>query len=123
MVVNPNTKTINAAAQLNDVSSPFSYWQSVLALRKMFKDIVVYGDFEMLDETDEKVMAYIRRAGDESAMLVLCNFSAEQMAWAPNGRIGNIKEVLLGNGGKTSKDFRGEKVALAPYEACVALLE
>lgn len=39
------TKVINAAAQVNGPSSPFSYWQSVLAARKEYKDILIHGNF------------------------------------------------------------------------------
>lgn len=123
MKVNPNTETINAAAQVNDPSSPFSYWQSVLAARKEYKDIIIYGDFELLDEKDEKVMAYTRTAEDGSVMLVVCNFSADEISWTSEGKVGSVKKVVLSSNGKTPSDFVGGKVALAAYEAFAVLLE
>ncbi len=117
----PNTAVINAAAQVGDPSSPFSYWQSVLAVRKEHKDIVIYGDFEMLDEVNEKVLAYKRRAENGSSILVVCNFSAEEISWALTDLVGSAKAVVLSNGGKTLADFQGAAVALAAYEACVVL--
>jgi glycosidase len=122
MTVNPNTKIINAATQINDPSSPFSYWRSVLAARKKYNDTLIYGDFEMLDEKDEKVLAYARRAENGSAILVVCNFSAEEMMWASKGEVGSVKEVVLSNSGKTLGDFEGKAVALTAYEAFVVLL-
>jgi glycosidase len=123
MSVNPNTKAINAEAQTNDPSSPFSYWRSVLAARKQYKDILVYGDFEMVDEANEKVLAYIRRAEIGSAILVVCNFSAEAIEWTLDGAVGNVKNVVLGNVEKIPESFGDGKFALSPYEAFAVLLQ
>lgn len=122
MTVNPNTETINAAAQVNNPSSPFSYWQSVLAARREYKDILVYGDFEMLDEKHEKVLAYMRTAEDGSRIAVVCNFSADEIVWHAKV-VGRVTRMVLSNGGKTVEDFYHENVALAAYEACAVLLE
>jgi glycosidase len=123
MKVNPNTKTINAAAQINDPLSPFSYWRSVLAARKNYKDILIYGNFEMLDEKNEEVLAYIRTAEDGSKILVACNFSSDEVVWASKGAIGRVKEVVLSNTGRTSGDFESGNVSLSAYEAFAVLLE
>jgi glycosidase len=123
MRVNPNTTTINAASQIDDPSSPFSFWQSVLSARKKYKNILVYGDFEMLDEEDEKVMAYVRRAEDGNAMLVVCNFSAEEVEWSLAMEDTHVEEVVLTNSEKTLGDFKGGKViTLTAYESCLVLL-
>jgi glycosidase len=123
MRVNPNTKTINAAVQVDDPSSPFSYWRSILAARKDYKDILIYGDFTMLDEKNEKLLAYVRRGGDGSAILVVCNFSAEEIVWALKNTVGSVKGVILSNNGKNLEDFEHGKVVLTAYEAFVVLLE
>jgi glycosidase len=122
MRVNPNTETINAAAQVDDPASPFTYWRSVLAARKEYKDAVIYGDFKMLDEKDEQVLAYTRTAEDGSAILAVCNFSAEDVEWTPKGVAGSVKKVVLTNKAKTLTDFDGDKVALTAYEAYVVFL-
>jgi glycosidase len=122
MRVNSNTKTINATAQINDPASPFSYWRSVLAARKENKDAVVYGDFKMLDEKDETVMAYIRKAEDGSAILVVCNFSDEDLKWSSKCVSGSVKKVVLSSKGKVLADFEGNEVGLTAYEAFVVLL-
>lgn len=122
MRVNPNTKDINAAAQIHTPSSPFNYWQRVLAARKEYKDIVIYGNFEMLDEENEKIMAYRRTAEDGSAMVVVCNFSAEEVVWDSNGALRRAKKVILSSCEKTLGDFGAKNLALAAYEACVVLL-
>ncbi|KFX90729.1 hypothetical protein V495_04606 [Pseudogymnoascus sp. VKM F-4514 (FW-929)] len=123
MTVNPNTEFVNAASQVDDPSSPFSYWRAVLAARKEYKDSLIYGNFEMLDEIDEKVLAYTREAEDGTTILVLCNFSAEETSWSLKSEVGSAKKVVLSNNGKTLDDFVGRNVALIAYEACAVLLE
>lgn len=49
MSVNPNFTTVNAESQIDDLSSPFSYWKTFLAVRKKYRDILVYGDFKMVE--------------------------------------------------------------------------
>jgi glycosidase len=93
-----------------------------LIARKKYKNVLIYGDFKMLDEKDEKVLTYTRRAEDGSTILVVCNFSANEIVWASKGVIGNMKEVLLSTNGKTLADFKSGNVTLAAYEACVVLL-
>jgi glycosidase len=122
MRVNPNTKRINAAAQINDPASPFSYWRSVLAARKENREAVIYGDFEMLDVENERVLAYTRRAEDGSTILVVCNFSDEDVTWVSKRSLGSITKVVLTNSGKTLSDLGGKNFALTAYEACVVLL-
>lgn len=123
MTMNRNTRVINAATQISDPSSPFSYWRSVLTARKEYKDILIYGDFELLDEKDEEVLAYIRRGEDSSAILVVCNFSVKKISWAWKSAFGSVKDVVLSNGNKTLQDFESGNVVLAAYEAFVVLLE
>lgn len=123
MRVNPNTKSINAEAQVDNEYSPFSYWRSVLAARKEYKDAVVYGNFEMLDVEEEKVLAYLRRGNDGSAILVVCNFSKEDLLWSLRHAARGVKRVVLSNNGKMLKDFTADKVALTGYEAFMVLLD
>ncbi|KAL1968129.1 hypothetical protein VTN77DRAFT_2260 [Rasamsonia byssochlamydoides] len=121
MSVNPNHTTINAEAQISDPNSPYSYWRSVLSLRKKYLDIFVYGDFVLLDRHSEEVFAYTRQYEDQQA-LVLCNWTDRAVVWDPaaNG-IGKVKDVLLNSYGVSEK-YAGEKWALRPYEATVLLV-
>ncbi|KAK9327169.1 glycoside hydrolase superfamily [Lipomyces starkeyi] len=52
---NEDYKERNAAVQVDDPSSVFSYWRSILDLRRTYKDVLVYGKFELVDPTNEKI--------------------------------------------------------------------
>jgi len=120
MTSNPNHTSINAESQVDDAASTFNYWSSMLAARKKYKDVVVYGNFTLLDSEEEKIVAYKRQAETGETMLVLCNFSPDTLQW--EGEVGEVREVALSNYGRTLSDFKDGKVALEAYEACALLL-
>jgi oligo-1,6-glucosidase len=73
--VNPNYSTINAAAQIHDPDSVFSFYKTIIALRKKHP-VIVYGDYEPLLIEDEHLFVY-RRHFEGKTLLVICNFSAD----------------------------------------------
>jgi glycosidase len=121
MSVNPNYKEINADVQTSDPNSIFSYWRSVLSLRKKYLDIFVYGDFVMLDRRSEEIFAYSRQYENQQA-LVLCNWTDRTIMWEPaaNG-VGEMQTVLLNSYGVREK-YQDAKWPLRPYEATVLLV-
>lgn len=114
LAVNPNYREINAAAEISDPDSVFSYYQRLIALRHKY-DIIVYGDFLPLLEDDPAVYAYERRLGNER-LLVACNWTEHEAPCtlfdAPMGG----KELITNIGAH-------KKGALLPYEARVMLFE
>ncbi|SEK75598.1 oligo-1,6-glucosidase [Pseudobutyrivibrio ruminis] len=78
--VNPNYKTINAKAELEDSNSVFYYYQKLIELRRksQWSDIIVYGTYNLLDKEDENIFAYTRQLGDKK-ILVVCNVSANEV--------------------------------------------
>ncbi|KAH8690571.1 oligo-1,6-glucosidase [Talaromyces proteolyticus] len=121
MRVNTNYKEINAESQVSDPNSVFSYWRSVLGLRKKYLDIFVYGDFVMLDKDSEEVFAYSRQYENKQAV-VLCNFTDRTIQWDPAANaVGQIQDILLNNYGVREK-YQGETWSLRPYEATVLLV-
>lgn len=118
MAVNPNYTIINAAAQLEDPNSVFNCWRSVLEERKRHKDIVVYGRFDLVDESNEKIFAYSRTA-PQGRVLVVCNFSTEKVEWV--GIPATVQEVILTTTGRSQEGLQGPGVQLEPFEA-IALL-
>jgi oligo-1,6-glucosidase len=98
IAVNPNANTINAAAQVDDPGSVFSFYRKVIALRHS-DPVVAYGDFRMLLPDDEHVYAFTRSL-PEAELLVLANFSGtgrlagvDDGGWADGG----TAELVLGN--------------------------
>ena len=80
--VNPNYKTINAKAELEDSNSVFYYYQKLIELRRKseWSDIIVYGTYELLDKDDENIFAYTRQLGVRK-ILVVCNVSANEVQY------------------------------------------
>jgi oligo-1,6-glucosidase len=73
IAVNPNANTINAAAQVDDPDSVYSFYRQLIELRHT-DPVVAYGDFTMLLPDDEHVYAFTRSLPD-AELLVLGNFS------------------------------------------------
>ena len=73
--VNPNYTEINAEAERRDPDSVFSYYRTLIRLRKEYP-VFIDGKFELLMEEDEQIFAYTRTS-DEGKMLVCANFSGE----------------------------------------------
>ncbi len=114
--VNPNHVEINAAAQVADPRSVFSYVRSLIALRHDER-AVSHGDFTMLLPDDERVYAFERRLGD-TRLLVVANLSDDDRVPAPVPEVGAwaAAEVVLANAPVTAAT---ETVVLGPWEARV----
>ena len=92
LAVNPNCAEINAAAELGDPGSVFSFYRELLAFRKA-NEVIRDGTFRMLD-TDSRVIAYRRELFGE-AVETWCNLSADAVP-APDAP---AEKPVLGNYG------------------------
>lgn len=120
MRVNDNYTDINAASQTSDSNSVYSCYRQVLGKRKEYKDIFVYGNFQLVDESNDKIFAYSRRADSGETALVVCNFSVDSVAWKLPGE---AREVLTSPAGRTLNDLNSGEIKLAPCEAFAVLLK
>lgn len=77
--VNPNYKTINAAAQVNDPDSIYNFYKQLIALRHAH-DIIVYGEMDLLYEDAHDLFAYTRSYNDEK-ITVLANWSDHEVTY------------------------------------------
>ena len=109
--VNPNYKTLNAAAQEKDPNSPLNYFKKMVALRKQ-NLVLVYGKYTLLDKSNPNVYAYTREMAGKK-MLVLLNFKSKP-ATANTGINFTNAAVLAGNYPHPSATG-----SLQPYEAVV----
>lgn len=114
IAVNPNYKEINAAAQTEDENSVFHYYRRLIALRKEYP-VFAEGDFTLLEEEHPKLFVY-RRAAAGQTLLVVCNFSGEDVQWTLPSEWRSAK-ALIGNYPS------GEWDDLRPWEAKMLLLE
>ncbi len=75
--VNPNYREINAARQIDDPDSVFSYYRKLIALRKKH-DVIVYGTYQLILPEDSHIFAFVRTLEKEQ-VLVLCNFTDQEV--------------------------------------------
>jgi oligo-1,6-glucosidase len=122
MRVNEDYHTWNASLQTPDDRSVFSYWKHVLQLRKLYKDVLIYGDFEMLAKEDKEVVVY-RRAYERQQALVVLNFTERTVRWTPpQGRkeiIELVKEQWRRLGNYEELKMEGGAMVLRPFEAAM----
>jgi oligo-1,6-glucosidase len=110
IAVNPNANHINAAAQVDDPDSVYSFYRQVIALRHA-EPVVSHGNFTMLLPDDPHVYAFTRAlagapdrspgsAADDTGipeLLVLGNFSGEERDAELGDEAWGDAELVLGN--------------------------
>ncbi|KAF8540794.1 oligo-1,6-glucosidase [Trichophaea hybrida] len=122
MRVNNDYEFWNASLQVYDKSSVFAHWKRILVLRKQYKDVLIYGDFEMLSKEDPAIIAYRRVYGEQQALVVM-NFTNKEVRWEPPQERGEIvalleaKYVKLKNYGELR--IEGGGIALRAFEAAI----
>jgi glucan 1,6-alpha-glucosidase len=110
--VNPNYLDINVKNNLEDANSVFYCYQSLIQLRKD-NPIVVWGEFELIEDTEEEIFAYTRKF-EGKTWVVVANFSdQEKMLYLPE--YGDCDKMIISNYHRKSVDFGN--VQLKPYEA------
>lgn len=113
--VNPNYKAINAAAQVDDPDSIFSYYKTLVQLRKEY-DVISQGDFTPLDQKNPSVLAY-QRSWEGTELLCINNFYRKDCTWKCPVDLEGY-QVLLAN----YPDSKPEpEMELRPYESMLLL--
>ena len=90
--VNPNYKKINVAKQEKDPDSILNFYREMVAFRKHHPTLV-YGDFSMIQEENNRVFAYLRE-DEENQYLVIINFSDEENTFELDDQLDMSKAVL-----------------------------
>ncbi|MMZ61679.1 Oligo-1,6-glucosidase [compost metagenome] len=117
IAVNPNYKEINVERALNDPNSVLHYYRNLIELRKKH-EIIVYGDYKLLNAEDEQVYAFVRTL-DKERLLVILNFYEKPAEFALSERIAHeTREVLISNY-EVSAEEDFHQLTLRPYEARV----
>lgn len=113
MKVNPNYTEVNAASQVDNPNSLYNFWKKSLEVRKLHKDLLIYGNLEILDFDNEKVFSYVKTSGNSKAYVVL-NFSTESIKFEK--LVEGDLELLISN------EELYEESTLSPYEGRIYLL-
>lgn len=122
MTINKDYVQWNVASQLHDPESIMAYWKQMIALRKKYSDLFVYGSYTALEEseTGEMVLGYERSwSQTEQKAVVLLNFS-DQLQTVPVEKYEGFR-VLVSN--QDGVDLAKGHVELQPYGAVVLLNE
>lgn len=107
--VNPNYLQINAASEIDDPESIFTFYQKMNTLRKQYP-IITYGDYQLLDADAPHTWSYQRHLDGQTLQLV-ANVS-ENAQPLPHAGLANS---LLSNYSDTDAD------TLRPYEVRVTI--
>lgn len=113
--VNPNYVSINAASQLHDKNSVFSWYKQLIALRKNpdYKETIVYGQMIPYLREQKNLMAFFRKTKQQT-LLVLANYQKEpQEVCLPADQI----RILLNN--YPQLNVNGNSARLQGYQAVV----
>lgn len=109
--VNSNYNQINVQQALADPHSIYYFYQKMNKLRHQY-DVIVYGDYQLLDPQDEEVYAYQRHL-DNEMLLVIANFTSKEVRRSYSLNTDSKCRVLLSNYDDDKKGL------LRPYEAKV----
>jgi oligo-1,6-glucosidase len=112
--INPDYRTVNAAAEERDTASVLHYFRRMIQLRKS-EPLLVYGKYQLLDRENPQVFAYTRSLQGRTLMVAL-SFSAKGGRTAlPAGYTSG--KILINN--LASSPLQGARLELGPYQAVV----
>jgi oligo-1,6-glucosidase len=111
--LNPNKDEVNVEAECNDPNSVYHYYKKIIQLRKKHS-IIVYGDYELLEERHEQLFVY-RRCLEDEHLLVICNFSDQVIEYKMPMQLEQYDVIISNNQRKVLES----EIELQPYEAIV----
>ncbi|KAJ9138376.1 Alpha-glucosidase [Pleurostoma richardsiae] len=115
--VNDDFKTCNAAAQVGVAGSVFEYWRQTLNLRRKLWEVLIYGDFKLLDQGNDDVFAYSRSSRDRTAVVV-CNFRETPVTWSLPSSL-NLDSAKILQSNYSHLELKAGSFPLRPFEAFV----
>ncbi|KAM0084364.1 hypothetical protein ACKRZS_003399 [Fusarium odoratissimum] len=128
MRVNDDYTIVNAALQTsagraNDwtmLVSPYRFWQRSIETRKKYKDLLVYGDLEIIDGTHPNVFAY-KRISESKHSVTILNFSKDEVKFTfPDGQ--GVTTWALGSYDALSMEKpKSGVIQLLPWEGLLGI--
>ena len=120
MRFNDDYQSCNAETQLQEEGSVLQFWRRCLELRKKYKDVFIYGAFELLQEVGEESKIFAYKMSDDSreeAFVVVLNFSGEEVEFGLPKEM-KVVEWVMGNHDSSQKTTEG-KIGLRAWEGMV----
>ncbi|KAH3664443.1 hypothetical protein WICMUC_005828 [Wickerhamomyces mucosus] len=106
--VNDNYKDINAAKQVKDPNSIYSFWSKLLKFRNEHKEILTHGNFEILDFENEDTFQFVKTSENGEKAHVVLNFSDKTLEFENQVKGGKLA---------INNYDQFEESKLQPYEA------
>lgn len=117
---NPNFRTVNVAAALDDPDSVFYHYQKLVALRKQLP-LLVHGDFRQIVVDHPQVFAWLRTLGEQT-LVVINNFTRDAVILAiPDNLQSQQGRCLINN--YAPREQLEPIMELQPYESFALLIE
>jgi alpha-glucosidase len=116
----PNYKERNVAAETTDPDSLLNYYKALIRLRKT-NGALRDGDFALVNETDNNVLAFVRTAAGK-AVLVALNFTAQPQTVHFNLSAGKQATTLLSSSSKAGQSNDLQGLVLPPFGTFVGQL-
>ena len=120
--VDANYTTHNVATEGANPNSVLNWYRRLIRLRRESPAFYL-GEYVSLNDSDPNVMAYLRKSGSGSAVVIL-NFSAQPQTIALDAtKVGSSKaSVLLSTDGKTGLASL-DRISLTPYGVLIAEIQ
>jgi glycosidase len=97
MRVHDDWETNNVQKQLEDPQSLLEFWKKLLSIRKEYKDLFIYGYYEVIETGDEDLFAFTKKSGKMKSLTVV-NMSDKQKIWGGLDKIlGKERKLLIKN--------------------------
>ena len=118
--VHPSFRQRNVAAQREDPASVFSFYRSLLRLRRS-SPALRRGSFRSLVDNPRSGLVYLRQADSQSALVAL-NFTSQPRRILLEGdRAAGDWRLALSSLPQPAADLSGRQVSLGPHEAAIFL--
>lgn len=112
--VNPNYTEINAANEVNDPNSVYSYYRELIKIRHGIPALV-YGRYQDLDPNNNEVYAYTRILGSEKYLIVI-NFKEVPIHYALPKEL-SINDVVIESNAKDLVNKNATALDLQPWQS------
>jgi oligo-1,6-glucosidase len=119
---------INVQDEDEDSSSVLNFWRHMLEVRKKYAEVLVHGNFKLVDEENEKVFSFVKVSADgKNKALVVCNFGDEESKAPEIEGVDMTGAKLLldnvsGDGSLVELKDERKKQYLQPWEGRIYLL-
>ena len=112
-MVNSNYKEINVEAEEKDPNSVLNFYKKVIKVRNENKETAIYGEFKMMYNSDNHILAY-KKIAEKDELFVVVNLSKKTLS---DRKVD--KEIQKGKYKLILANMEATKGSIKPYEARV----